>query len=113
MDGMLLNSMVIKEVLLNLAPYGLMVVAVVLLTVDQETVLILLCVVDQVVEQLLNTAELVLVLLQQERVFKVDLIHTHIMVEAKDLVVLVEHASHPMEEMQELVAGVQKRVVET
>ena len=35
-------------------------------------------------------------------------IHLDIMVEVKDLVILVDHASQPMEEMQELVAGVQK-----
>ena len=108
MDGMPVNNMVIKGVSLDLVLYGVMEVAVVLLMVVLETVLITLCVVDQVVEQLLNITELELVLLLLEIIFKVEQVHMDIMVEVKDLVVLVDHASQPMEEMQELVAGVQK-----
>ena len=111
MDGTLLNNMVIKEVLLNLVLYGLMVVAEVLLTEVLETVLSHFYVVDQAVVLLLNIIELVLVLLQLQEHFKVEQIHLDIMVEVKDLVILVDHASLPMEEMQELVAGVQKQKV--
>ena len=83
-------------------------VAVVLLMEVLETVLMTLCVVDLVEVLLTNITELELVLLLLEIIFKVERIHTDIMVEVKDLVVLVEHASQTMEEMQELVAGVQK-----
>tara|TARA_B000000532_G_scaffold20571_1_gene14146 strand:- start:166 stop:531 length:366 start_codon:yes stop_codon:yes gene_type:complete len=111
MDGTLLNNMVIKEVLLNLVLYGLMAVAEVLLTEVLETVLSHFYVVDLVEVLLINITELVLVLLQLQEHFKVEQIHLDIMVEVKDLVILVDHASLPMEEMQELVAGVQNQKV--